>query len=141
MSGRDDKAVDILYSLMERLAENGEAIISAMDKLITLEKSGALDQLIKLSVILPRLPKMCGDFLDEESTQIAMKNLELLLTFAISVDGNFIKTVEKALDALKECEKFEPAGLLDSLKALRDDDVKKAMGLILAFAKCFGKKI
>jgi len=141
MNRRDDKAVDTLYSLMERLAENGEAIISAMDKLITLEKSGTLDQLIKLSKILPRLPKMSEDFLDEESAQIAMKNLELLLAFALSVDGNFTKTVEKALEALKECEKFEPAGLLDSLKALRDDDVKKAIGFILTFAKCFGKKI
>ena len=141
MNEKDDKAIDMLYFLMEKLAEDGKDVISAVDKLIMLEKSGTFDQLIRFAEILPRLLEMSENILDEENAQVVMKNLELLLAFALSVDKNLIKTVEKALEALKECEKFEQAGIFDVLKALRDNDVKKAIGFILTFAKSFGRKI
>jgi uncharacterized protein YjgD (DUF1641 family) len=138
---REDKAAEVLYMLMEKLAENGDSILKAMDKLIYLEKSGILYELLNLSEIALNLTKMPEELLDREIEDIATKNLELLLTLALSVDDDTVKFLNDLVDAFKEAKEFEPVGISGMLKAMRDPDVQKAIGFMLSFAKNLGKKL
>ncbi len=141
MSELDSAAADVLYKLTTKLAEDGDAILRAIDKLVWLEKSGVLDELIKLAERSLGLLNLQDELLDEESVEVAMKNIELLLTVALATDERTIKVVEKLVEAFKETEDFQPVGMVAALKALRDPDVQKALGFLLTFAKNFGKKL
>ena len=135
------KAADVLMRLMEKLAENGDAIISAMDKLIYLENSGVLDELVEMSGAVLAIRKLPEEFLDEDVREVVTKNLEMLLTVALSVDEGMIKRVEKLVEAFKKAKDFEPVGVTGALKSLRDPDVQNALGFLLAFAKNLGQSI
>jgi uncharacterized protein YjgD (DUF1641 family) len=137
----ESKAAEILTKMMEKLAENGDAILSAMDKLVYLEKSGILDELVMLSEIVLGIRKIPDEFMDVDVQEVVSRNLELLLSLALSVDDEVIQLVEKLLDALKKVKDFEPVGLTGSLKAIRDPDVQKSLGFLLAFAKNLGRDI
>ncbi|WP_202318491.1 DUF1641 domain-containing protein [Archaeoglobus neptunius] len=137
----ETKAADVLTRMMEKLAENGDAILAAMDKLIYLERNGILDELVNFSEMVPGIRKLPEEFLDEDVQDVATKNLELILSLALSVDDEMIQQVEKLIDAFKKTREFEPAGLTGALKALRDPDVQRALGFMLAFAKNLGKSI
>ncbi|MEM2023071.1 MAG: DUF1641 domain-containing protein [Archaeoglobaceae archaeon] len=135
------KAADVLAKMMEKLAEDGDAILKAMDKLVYLEKSGVLDELLEASNLLLAIKKLPEEFLDKDTQEIAVKNIELLLSLAVSVDDETIKFVEKLVDAFKKSKDFKPTGITGALKALRDPDVQKALGFLLEFAKNLGNKL
>ncbi len=137
----ETKAADVLAKMMEKLAEDGDAILKAMDKLVYLEKSGVLDELLEASNLLLAIKKLPEEFLDENTQEIAVKNIELLLSLAVSVDDETIKFVEKLVDAFKKSKDFKPAGVTGALKALRDPDTQKALGFLLEFAKNLGSKL
>jgi len=141
VSDYETKAAETLAKLMEKLAENGDAVIRAVDKLIYLENSGTLDELLNLAEIAVGFKKLPEEFLDKELREVVSKNIELLLSLALSVDDETIKMVEKLLEALKKAKDFSPAGLTGMLKAMRDPDVQRAFGFFLTFAKSFGSKI
>lgn len=126
---------------MEKVAENGDAILRAVDKLIYLENSGALDELVDISDAILALKKLPEELIDEDMQEVATKNLEILLTLALSVDDEMIATVEKLIEAFKKTKEFEPAGIVGALKYLRDSDVQYALGFLLAFAKNLGQSI
>jgi uncharacterized protein YjgD (DUF1641 family) len=137
----EDKAAEILYIMMEKLAEDGEYILSAMDKLVYLEKSGILDEVLKLSEIALAMSKMPEEMLDKDVQEVATKNLELLLTLALSVDDSMIKRLNSFIEAFKETEEFDSVGIKGMLMSMRDPDVQKALGYLLTLAKNLGKKL
>ena len=141
MADYETKAADVLMRLMEKLAENGDAIISAVDKLIYLENSGVLDELVEMSGAVLALKKLPEEFLDDDVQEVATKNLEILLTLALSVDDEMIKMVEKLVEAFKKTKEFEPVGITGVLRSVRDPDVQNALGFLLAFAKNLGRSI
>lgn len=137
----ENKAADVLMRLMEKLAENGDAIISAMDKLIYLENSGVLDELVEMSGMVAGIKLLPEEFLDKDVQDLMSKNLELILTLATAVDDEMIVNLEKMIEAFKKAKEFEPAGLTGALKAMRDPEVQKALGFMLAFAKNLGRTL
>ncbi|MDI9645711.1 MAG: DUF1641 domain-containing protein [Archaeoglobales archaeon] len=141
IANHEAKAADVLAKMMEKLAEDGDAILKAMDKLVYLEKSGVLDELLEASNLLLAIKKLPEEFLDKDTQEIAVKNIELLLSLAVSVDDETIKFVEKLVDAFKKSKDFKPTGITGALKALRDPDVQKALGFLLEFAKNLGNKL
>lgn len=137
----ETKAAEILSKLMEKLAESGDAILRAFDRLIYLENSGILSELVDISGALLAMKKMPEEFIDDEMEKIATKNLEILLTLVLSVDDEMIERVEKIVEAFKNTREFEPVGIAGALKHLRDPDVQHALGFLLAFAKNLGRRI
>lgn len=126
---------------MEKLAENGDAILKAVDKLIYLENSGVVDKLVDMSGAVHAKKRLPEEFIDKDVQEVATRNLEFLLTLALSVDDEIVATVENVLEAFKKTKEFEPAGIVGALKYLRDADVQYALGFLLAFAKNLGQKI
>ncbi len=137
----ETKAAEVLTKLMGKLAENGDAILRAVDKLVYLENSGVLDELVDISGAVLAMKKLPEEFIDEDVQEVATKNLEILLTLALSVDNEMMATVENVLEAFKKTKEFEPAGIVGALKYLRDSDVQYALGFLLAFAKNLGQRI
>jgi len=135
----ETKAADVLIKLMEKLAENGDAILSAMDRLVYLENSGVLEELVEMSGMVSGIKRFPEEFLDRDVQEVLSKNLELLLSFAMAVDDEMIIYIEKLIEAFKKTKDYKPAGFTGALKALRDPDVQKAIGFMLAFAKNLGK--
>lgn len=141
MADYESEAAEVLTKLMERLAQNGDAILNALDKLVYLENSGVLDELVELSGIVLGLRKLPEEFLDKDVQDVLTKNLELILSLALSVDDEVISQLEKVVEAFKKTKEFEPAGITGALKASRDQDVQKALGFLLAFAKNLGRSL
>ncbi|WP_456330751.1 DUF1641 domain-containing protein [Archaeoglobus sp.] len=137
----ETKATEVLTKLMEKLAENGDAILRAVDKLVYLENSGVLDELVDLSGAVLAMKKLPDAFIDDDVQEAATKNLEILLTLALSVDDEMIMTVERIIEAFKKTKEFEPVGIVGALKYLRDSDVQNSLGFLLSFAKNLGQSI
>lgn len=62
---------------------------------------------------MKRLPER---FIDEDVQEVAIKNLEFLLTLALSVDDEMVAVAENVLEAFKKTKEFELAGVVGALK-------------------------
>jgi len=60
-----------------------------------------------------------------------------------ATDDDAVRVLDSGLVALGEAGASdpEPAGILDTLRALRDPDVRKGLGTLLAMAKAFGREL
>ncbi len=141
MLDREEKAAEVLAKLVERIAEDGEAILGAMEKLIYLEKSGILDELISYAEILAGLRKLPEEMVEADVQDVLSKNLELILSLALSIDEEMIYRVERIVEAFKQARDFEPVGFTGAMKAMRDPEVQKALGFLLAFFKNLGRNL
>lgn len=131
----EDKAQELL----EKLLENHEELGKLIDKIILLEKTGALDTLADLAAFV----KVAQDTLSDE---IIKKNSELItnlgLISAKFTSDNALVLIDAIGDAICRCEKQpEPVGITGLLKALTDPDVKLAMGFLINLAKNLGRAI
>ncbi len=125
--------------LQKKIDENEEVLARAIDKLVWLEKSGSLDALIGFSALIKVLQ-------DSISDEVVLKNAELINNLGL-ISAKF--TNERALmllnaigDAICRCEKEpEPVGLTGLLAALRDPDVKIALGMLVNILKELGKNL
>lgn len=115
--------------VLKKIAENKEAISEAIDKLVWLEKSGNLDALLGFSALIKLVQ-------DSISDAVVDKNMEMITNIGL-ISAKF--TSDRALmlmnalgDAICRCEKEpEPIGLGGLLKAMREPEVKKALGMLV----------
>jgi uncharacterized protein YjgD (DUF1641 family) len=125
--------------VLKKIAENKEAISEAIDKLVWLEKSGNLDALLGFSALIKLVQ-------DSISDAVVDKNMEMITNIGL-ISAKF--TSDRALmlmnalgDAICRCEKEpEPIGLGGLLKAMREPEVKKALGMLVNIARELGKNI
>jgi len=127
------KAAEAIYEIFEKVVENHDEILDAIDKLLILERRGVFDEIVKLSEFkVPITP--------EEIEEIA-ERFELLLKILLSVDERVLKVIKRFIDAFEESMVYEQMSMMEAMKALRDPDVQKAIGFALTLAKNFGKRI
>ncbi len=125
--------------IMEKISENQETLEKVIDRIVMLEKTGALETLQDFAAFI----KVAEDTLSDE---IVKKNAELITNLGL-VSAKF--TSERALmlldsigDAICRCEKEpEPVGIVGLMRALSDPDVKLAMGFLVNLAKSLGKAL
>ncbi|WP_202320489.1 DUF1641 domain-containing protein [Archaeoglobus neptunius] len=127
------RAAEALYEIFEKIIENHEDILNALEKLLVLERKGVLDEIVKLSEL--KVPISA-----EEVGEVAEK-LETLVNLLLSVDERVLKVIKRLIDAFEESMIYEPMGIMDAMKVVRDPDVQKAIGFALTLAKNFGKRI
>ena len=124
---------------IEKIAENEEILEKVVDRIVMLEKTGALKTLEDFAAFI----KVAEDTLSDE---IVKKNAELITNLSL-VSAKFMNDKSLALldamgDAICRCEKEpEPVGLVGLMRALSDPDVKLAMGFLVNLAKSLGKAL
>ncbi|AIY89587.1 DUF1641 domain-containing protein [Geoglobus acetivorans] len=130
---------DKTQELVEKLLENQDTIEKILEKIILLEKTGALDTLADLAAFV----KVVQDTLSDE---IIKKNSELItnlgLVSAKFTSDNALMLIDAIGDAICRCDKEpEPVGLTGLLKAMNDPDVKFALGFLINMAKALGRAL
>ncbi len=125
--------------VIKKIAENKDAIIQAIDKLVWLEKSGNLDALLGFSALIKIVQDMISDSVVDKNAEM-IANLGLL---SAKFTNDRALTLLNALgDAICRCEKEpEPVGLMGLLKAMREPEVQKAIGILLNIARELGKSL
>ncbi|MFN3383526.1 MAG: DUF1641 domain-containing protein [Archaeoglobaceae archaeon] len=123
----------------KKIEENKEAIISAIEKLVWLEKSGNLDAIIGFASLIKIFQDSISDTVVDRTSEI-LSNLGLLS--AKFTNDRALALLNAVGDAICRCEKEpQPIGLIGLIKALRDPEVKKAIGMLVNIAKELGKQI
>ncbi|WP_456369565.1 DUF1641 domain-containing protein [Geoglobus sp.] len=130
---------DRAEKIVEKLMENQDAIERLIDKIILLEKTGAIDTLADLASFI----KVAEDTLSDE---IIKKNAELVanlgLISAKFTSDNALRLIDAVGDAICRCDKEpEPVGVTGLLRALNDPDVKYAFGFLINVAKALGRSL
>ncbi|MEM0089378.1 MAG: DUF1641 domain-containing protein [Archaeoglobaceae archaeon] len=125
--------------IAKKIEENKEAILNALDKLVWLEKSGNLDAIIGFASLIKIVQDSISDTVVDRTSEI-LSNLGLL---SVKFTNDRALALLNAIgDAICRCESEpQPVGLIGLIRALRDPDVKKAIGILLNIAKELGKQI
>jgi len=134
-----DELIKRLEPLIRKIEENQDHLLEAIEKIVWLEKSGNLDALLGFSALIKIVQ-------DSISDAVVERNMELLSNVAL-ISTKF--TSDRALtllnalgDAICRCEKEpEPVGFVGLMKALREPEVQKALGMLLNIARELGKNI
>jgi len=123
------KAVEAIYEIFEKVVENHDEILDAIDKLLILERRGVFDEIVKFSEF--RIP------LSHEEVEEITEKFEQLLKILLSVDERVLKVIKRFIDAFEESMVYEQMSIVEAMRALRDPDVQKAIGFALTLAKKF----
>ncbi len=137
----NDRAEKIIYDVMEKLSSNGDEILSVLDKLVMLEKGGLLDELLKLAELVTNLVTMAQETVDSEIEELITKNTEILMSIGILLANDKVKKLVNAIEEATLDLEYETAGLMDLLKAMREPEVKKAIGFLIGFLRELGKRL
>ena len=128
-----------LEPIVKKISDNKEELIRAIDKLVWLEKSGNLDALLGFSALIKIVQDSISDAVVDRNVEV-LANLGLISTKFTS--DRALMLFNALGDAICRCEKEpEPIGLLGLLKALREPEVKKALGMLVNIARELGKNI
>ncbi|MFB6185011.1 MAG: DUF1641 domain-containing protein [Haloarculaceae archaeon] len=136
----DGAATDDLAKLGESTGENAADLADAIEGMARLQRSGTLDDLLALADAVA-LGSAALD--DEMVTQLAATGSRLGELADVAADDDVADTLETLLEALGEAGDEEPTtvGALGLLGALRDPEVKRGMGFLVAVARALGRDV
>ena len=126
---------------LQSFEEESTALEEAAQTVIELQQDGTLDDLTEAATAI----SLMGDALDDE---MIMSVMALANQLGMVADGaaqeNTVRTLQAMMDAMDEANAFdepEKVGLLGAAKKMRDDDVKRGLGFLLAFLGALGRQI
>ncbi|WP_202318412.1 DUF1641 domain-containing protein [Archaeoglobus neptunius] len=135
----DEDIMKELEPLIRKIAENIEHISEAIDKLVWLEKSGNLDALLGFSALIKLVQDSISDAVVDRNMEM-LTNIGLLSTKFTS--DRALMLLNALGDAICRCEREpEPVGVVGLMKALREPEVQKALGMLLNIARELGKNV
>jgi uncharacterized protein YjgD (DUF1641 family) len=134
----DGLATEETVGLAEAVGENGAELRAALDSLLTLQRSGTLEELVELADVLSLATAALDDEMVRELASTGASLGELADTAA---DDDTRAGVETLLAGLGEAEREPPerVGLIGLAKASRDPDLQYGLGHILALARALGR--
>ena len=134
----DGLATEETVGLAEAVGENGAELEAALDSLLTLQRSGTLEELVELAEVLSLATAALDDEMVRELASTGSSLGELADTAA---DDDTRAGVETLLAGLGEAEREPPerVGLIGLAKASRDPDLQYGLGYILSLARSLGR--
>jgi len=128
-----------LEPLLKKISENREYLEDVVDKLVWLEKSGNLDAIIGFAAFIKIIQDSISDAVVDRNMEM-LANIGLISTKFTS--DRTLMLLNALGDAICRCEKQpEPVGLIGLMKALREPEVQKTLGMLLNIARELGKNI
>ncbi|WP_440007175.1 DUF1641 domain-containing protein [Halomicrococcus sp. SG-WS-1] len=126
--------------LSAAVGENGDDLASALETVVELERSGALDELAAVADVLPLLS---GALDDEMVASLARTGGRLGEVADAAGEPETARGAETLLDAVGEVgrrdDSPEPVGPAGLVRAMGDPEVKRGIGVVLAMVRSLGE--
>ena len=134
----DGLATDETVALAETVGSNGTELQAAMETLITLQRSGTLDELAELAEV----GSLATAALDDEMVRSLAKTGsglgEVADTAADDDTRDGLKTLLSGVGAAQRSDP-EPVGALGLARGIRDPEIQYGLGYVLAISKAIGR--
>jgi uncharacterized protein YjgD (DUF1641 family) len=126
---------------IDEMEAESAAIQEAADAMIELQQDGTLDDLTEAATAVSLL----ADALDDEMVvEVAGLANDLGLVAGSASQTNTIRTLQAMMDAMDEADTFEDPekiGMMGAVRKLRDEDVQRGLGFLMAFLGALGRQI
>jgi len=135
----DGLATDETVALAEAVGENGDELREALDTLLTLQRSGTLDELAEVAEV----GSLATAALDDEMVaSLAGTGAALGEVAQTAADDDTREGVETLLKGVGEAERDPPdrVGAVGLIRRVRDPDVQYGLGYLLAVAGAIGRE-
>ena len=135
----DGLATDETVALAEAVGENGDELRAALDTLVTLQRSGTLDELADIAEV----GSLATAALDDEMVaSLAGTGAALGEVAQTAADDDTRDGVETLLKGVGEAERESPerVGAVGLLRGVRDPEVQYGLGYLLAVASAIGRE-
>ncbi|PCR88928.1 DUF1641 domain-containing protein [Natrinema ejinorense] len=136
----DGLATDEVAALGEATGENADDLADAIEALARLQRSGTLDDLVAIADVAA-LGSSAMD--DGMVTKLAATGTSLGEVADTAADDDVARTLEAVLGAVGEAgaEPTKPIGVRGLVRALRDLDVRRGLGFVIAVARKTGRRL
>lgn len=135
----DGIATDETVALAETVGENGDELREALDTVLTLQRSGTLDELAEIAEV----GSLATAALDDEMvTSLAGTGAalgEVAQTAAKDDTRDGVKAMLEGVGAAHRSDP-EPVGALGLARSIRDPDIQYGLGYVLAISKAIGQE-
>ncbi|MEF8782305.1 MAG: DUF1641 domain-containing protein [Haloarculaceae archaeon] len=134
----DGLATDDTVGLAESVGANAAELEETIETLVTLQRSGTLEELVELAEVA----SLATAALDDEMvTSLASTGATLGEVAQTAADEDTRDGIETLLGGLGEAESEPPqrVGPLGLLKASRDPDVQHGLGYLIALSRAIGQ--
>jgi len=133
----DGLATDETAALAETVGQHGAELEDALESLLTLQRTGALDELVELAGVASLLTSALDD---EMVRSLAGTGSSLGEVAEAAADDDTRDGLETVLSGLGAAEREPPerVGTVGLLKASRDPDVQRGLGYLVAVARAIG---
>lgn len=134
----DALATDETVTLAETVGDNGGEFQEALESLLSLQRSGTLDELVEIADTVSLLTAALDD---EMVRSLATTGDSLGEVAQTAADDDVRAGLETMLTGVGEAHEEPPerVGALGLLKHSRDPDVQYGLGYLLAIAKAIGQ--
>jgi uncharacterized protein YjgD (DUF1641 family) len=135
----DGLATDETVALAERVGENGDELRAALDTLVTLQRSGTLDELAEIAEV----GSLATAALDDEMvTSLAGTGAALGEVAQTAADDDARDGVKAMLEGVGAAHRSdpEPVGALGLARSIRDPEIQHGLGYVLAISKAIGRE-
>jgi len=134
----DGLATEETVALAEAVGSNGDELREALDTVVTLQRSGTLDELAELA----QVGALATAALDDGMvTSLAGTGAALGEVAQTAADDDTREGVETLLESVGAAEREPPerVGAVGLLRGVRDPDVQYGLGYLLALAGAIGR--
>jgi uncharacterized protein YjgD (DUF1641 family) len=124
--------------LAASVGENAEDLEGALETLVRLERAGTLEELAELADAATLLTAALDD---EMVVRLARTGSSLGEVADTAAEPDTVRGIQRLLDAVGEAggEPPEAVGAVGLVRALRDPEVKRGMGFLVALARGLGR--
>ena len=134
----DGIATDETVALAETVGSNGEELREAMETLITLQRSGTLDELAELGGIGSLATAALDDEMVRSLAGTGSALGEVADTAADDDTRDGVKTLLEGVGAAQRSDP-EPVGAIGLARGIRDPEIQYGLGYVLAISKAIGR--
>jgi len=135
----DGLATEETVALAAAVGDNGEELTEALDTLVTLQRSGTLDELAEIAEVGSLATAALSD---EMVRSLASTGSGLGEVADTAADEDTREGIETLLDGLGDAEAEAPerVGAIGLARGIRDPEVQYGLGYLLALAGAIGRK-
>ncbi|MFC6784731.1 DUF1641 domain-containing protein [Halobaculum halobium] len=135
----DGLATEETVALAAAVGDNGEELTEALDTLVTLQRSGTLDELAEIAEVGSLATAALSD---EMVRSLAATGTGLGEVADTAADEDTREGIKTLLDGVGAAEDAEPdrVGALGLARGIRDPEVQYGLGYLLAVASAIGRE-